>query len=178
MPGEHRRYSIKRHDTVTVEGNRSSLAAPLIDHHAASQMLVCDKRRRISRTSQTVVRGPNLYGFGNRPVLHPAHHVDAPTGMIPGTGGFALRSPTICESRRKPFSGKTPTRVTGGLSDGTSIRLPSALFTASEIAVGLRFRAGDVLLDWPAVVLAVWRPARVLALTMSVLYRLKTDNII
>ena len=37
----------------------------------------------MSCTRQTVVFGPSLTGFGKRPALTPAHHVDLPTGMGP-----------------------------------------------------------------------------------------------
>src|SRR5687767_3842953 len=38
---------------------------------------------RISSTRHAVVRGPSLTGFGNLPLLTPAHHVDFPTGIGP-----------------------------------------------------------------------------------------------
>lgn len=56
----------------------------------------------MSSTRQTVVRGPNFIGFGNRPVLTPVHQVDFETGMTGGIGGSALGSPMICLRRTKP----------------------------------------------------------------------------
>jgi hypothetical protein len=50
---------------------------------------------RMSSTLQAVVRGPIFMGLGKRPDLTPAHHVAALTGMIAGTGGFALGLPRI-----------------------------------------------------------------------------------
>lgn len=54
---------------------------------------------RISRTSQTVMRGPKIrFGFGKRPVLTPAHQVERLTGIGPCGA-------TICLIRRKPSAG-------------------------------------------------------------------------
>ena len=56
-------------------------------------------RSRMSSTFQAVVRGPSFTGFGKRPVLIPAHHVERPTGI----GPFGARM----EARRtKPERGR------------------------------------------------------------------------
>jgi hypothetical protein len=52
-----------------------------------------------SSTRHAVMRGPSLTGFGNRPDLTPAHHVD----LLTGIGPFG---PRIEESRIKPVSGR------------------------------------------------------------------------
>jgi hypothetical protein len=50
---------------------------------------------RISDSRQAVQRSDNLTGFGYRPDLTPAHHVDFETGMIAGMGGLAFALPMI-----------------------------------------------------------------------------------
>jgi len=49
----------------------------------------------MSSALQTVIPGPNLVDFGNRPDLTPAHQVDFPTGMIGRMGGEALGLPIM-----------------------------------------------------------------------------------
>src|SRR5690606_5948075 len=55
-------------------------------------------RARMSSTRQTVMRGPSLIGFGNRPDATPAHHVDRLTGIGP-------RGARIDDRRTKPIAG-------------------------------------------------------------------------
>jgi len=50
---------------------------------------------KISSARHTVTRGDSLIGAGKRPVLTPCHQVVLQTGMIGGTGGFALGLPII-----------------------------------------------------------------------------------
>jgi hypothetical protein len=54
----------------------------------------------MSSTRQAVVRGPSFTGFGNRPSLTPAHHVDFETGIGPFGAKIEVR-------RTKPVSGST-----------------------------------------------------------------------
>src|SRR5271157_4514407 len=54
---------------------------------------------RMSSTFKAVVRGPSFTGFGNRPVLIPAHHAGRPTAI--GTCGAR-----IDDSRTKPDDGR------------------------------------------------------------------------
>ncbi len=53
----------------------------------------------MSSTRQTVVRGPNLSGFGKRPSLTPCHHVDFDTGIGPAGA-------RIADNRTKPVWGE------------------------------------------------------------------------
>ena len=59
----------------------------------------------MSDTRQAVVRSDNLTGLGYLPDLQPFNQVERLTGTIAGIGGFALASPTICQTRRKPVFG-------------------------------------------------------------------------
>jgi hypothetical protein len=61
-------------------------------------------KARMSSTRHMVQR-PSFTGVGKRPDFTPSHQQDFLTGMIGGVGGFALGSPMICGSRRKPVSG-------------------------------------------------------------------------
>ena len=63
----------------------------------------------MSSTRQTVTPGDNLIGFGNIPVLTPAHQVERLTGIRGGLGGLDLGLPMIWESRTNPDSGKCAT---------------------------------------------------------------------
>ena len=46
----------------------------------------------ISSARQTVMRGPNLIGCGNRPDRTPDHHVVLPTGIGPGANIWCKRT--------------------------------------------------------------------------------------
>jgi hypothetical protein len=72
----------------------------------------------MSSTRQAVVLGPSFTGFGNRPALIPAHHVDLLTGMGP-------RGARIDASRRKPVVGSSKSFDTDCLrlvEDGAVLR--------------------------------------------------------
>ena len=59
----------------------------------------CLMSARISSTRHAVIRGPSLTGWGYRPDLTPAHHVDLPTGI--GPAGAMIE-----ERRTRPVSGR------------------------------------------------------------------------
>src|SRR3954467_12834639 len=56
----------------------------------------------MSSTRHAVMRGPSLTGFGNRPDLIPAHHVD----LLTGIGPFGARMEL---SRTNPDFGRSTT---------------------------------------------------------------------
>jgi hypothetical protein len=59
----------------------------------------------MSSTRHAVMRGPSFTGFGKRPDLIPAHHVDLLTGI--GPAGAMME-----ERRTKPVLGRGLCRVT------------------------------------------------------------------
>lgn len=54
----------------------------------------------MSSTRHAVMRGPSFTGFGNRPSLMPAHHVD----LLTGIGPFGAM---IAGNRTKPVVGSS-----------------------------------------------------------------------